>query len=82
MSGDTSSFYNQELVYGHYYHLRNSYAPEGPVQVELFAAVAEYTRGQLCNYVCMQGSPVENQTRAHWNLIGRSVIAPASIVIA
>jgi hypothetical protein len=52
LSGDTSSFfYNQKLVYGHFSHLRNSYAQEGPVQVHICAASAEYTRGQLYIYI-------------------------------
>jgi hypothetical protein len=38
----------------------------------------EYAHGLLYMYV--QGSPVEIQTPAHWNLIGRSMTAPPPVL--
>jgi hypothetical protein len=45
---------------------------------EFCAVRSKHTYGQL--YMCIQGSPVEIQTRTHWNLIGHSVIAPPLVL--
>jgi len=53
----------------------SSHVPEGPQRN------SEWRVYMIsCAPMCIQGSPVATQTPAHWNLIGRSMTAPPSVL--